>query len=336
MAQHPGRLAAPRPAETSASMPPHPPVRRGMGACLLVEGRREEARPVVAEANVLHRHVVTHVRAHALPRAMHVPDLDLGVHARRQQQVAVLWEEADRRHAFGVPRPGVDPALRQETRLVLLLPVLRRLQPRFSQRVALLLAVELGLLAAARCLVRILLASRLGLFARSLVLCGLAPPCVAPRVVPLHVVLLLVAQHLQAGPGGAGAQLRRGSLSPAPLRAAGRPADIKWTTAHLVVLQRLCPARRGSRPRRDHPCLPSVGCAESRKQVRVFALPVCGALREHCLDCGRGRGARRMTMHGRRCAWLPHQGRAQIYMDSAKRGACSQHTGGRSGRAPPA
>ncbi len=39
---------------------------------------------------------MAHVGLHALARAVHIPDLDLAVHARAEEQVAVLWKELDR------------------------------------------------------------------------------------------------------------------------------------------------------------------------------------------------------------------------------------------------
>jgi hypothetical protein len=52
---------------------------------VLVVRAGDEAAAVVAEADVLNRLRVPHVRAHALAAVVHIPDLHLVVHASRQQ-----------------------------------------------------------------------------------------------------------------------------------------------------------------------------------------------------------------------------------------------------------
>ena len=51
---------------------------------------------------------------HAPPLVVHVPYLDLVVHAGRQEEVAVLWAEADRVDALRVARVRVRALLRDE------------------------------------------------------------------------------------------------------------------------------------------------------------------------------------------------------------------------------
>mmetsp|Transcript_12692 Transcript_12692/g.32328 ORF Transcript_12692/g.32328 Transcript_12692/m.32328 type:complete len:360 (-) Transcript_12692:538-1617(-) len=82
----------------------HLPIHRGA----------QELPSVVVERDVTHVLLVPQIGAHTAPVVVHIPDLHLAVHARRQQQMRALREEADLRHTLGVARVRVHSLLGQE------------------------------------------------------------------------------------------------------------------------------------------------------------------------------------------------------------------------------
>mmetsp|Transcript_88623 Transcript_88623/g.264350 ORF Transcript_88623/g.264350 Transcript_88623/m.264350 type:complete len:405 (+) Transcript_88623:207-1421(+) len=113
---------------------------------VLVVGDAVEPPAVAREVHIAHGLVMSHVGAEALPLVVVVPDLDLPVHAGREQQVGGVREPADLLHAHRVARPRVDPLLGQVAlTLVNVLGCLGPvLHPRASGVVGLLRAVEDG------------------------------------------------------------------------------------------------------------------------------------------------------------------------------------------------
>mmetsp|Transcript_19776 Transcript_19776/g.42047 ORF Transcript_19776/g.42047 Transcript_19776/m.42047 type:complete len:318 (+) Transcript_19776:670-1623(+) len=106
----------------------------------------DEAAAIVGEADVPNRCGVSHVRAHALLRVEHIPDLHLRVHSRREQEVAIAREPTDGGDAFGVARPRVHPPLGDEALVLLLADVDWRREPRAPLIVSHVRPVEDGLL----------------------------------------------------------------------------------------------------------------------------------------------------------------------------------------------
>mmetsp|Transcript_9708 Transcript_9708/g.23072 ORF Transcript_9708/g.23072 Transcript_9708/m.23072 type:complete len:206 (+) Transcript_9708:450-1067(+) len=85
---------------------------------VLVVGHAIEAAPIGSEGNVADRLIVAKVGPKTLALVVVVPDHDLAIHARREQQVGSLRKPLDLRHPHGVPCPSVDPLLWQKALLV--------------------------------------------------------------------------------------------------------------------------------------------------------------------------------------------------------------------------
>mmetsp|Transcript_52457 Transcript_52457/g.125337 ORF Transcript_52457/g.125337 Transcript_52457/m.125337 type:complete len:241 (+) Transcript_52457:790-1512(+) len=92
---------------------------------VLVIGDAVEPLAIRLELNVSYSLVVTHVGSQALALVVVVPDLDLVVHAGREQQVRSVWKPPDGLDSHRVALPSVDPLLRQEA--LPIINVLRRL-----------------------------------------------------------------------------------------------------------------------------------------------------------------------------------------------------------------
>mmetsp|Transcript_1482 Transcript_1482/g.4191 ORF Transcript_1482/g.4191 Transcript_1482/m.4191 type:complete len:353 (+) Transcript_1482:403-1461(+) len=125
---------------------------------------RHEASAVIGEVDIAHGSRVAAVRAHALLRIVHVPNLHFRVHACRQQHVRRIWEPSNRCDALSMAREGVDEALGDEALvLVVGLLVCRRVQPRAPLIVGQAAAVEGGRLRHRLWILRLSLALTLAL-----------------------------------------------------------------------------------------------------------------------------------------------------------------------------
>mmetsp|Transcript_64482 Transcript_64482/g.151899 ORF Transcript_64482/g.151899 Transcript_64482/m.151899 type:complete len:266 (-) Transcript_64482:434-1231(-) len=111
----------------------------------LVKPDRRELLPVLRKVDIAHRLRVAHVGPRALARVVHVPDLDLAVHGRREQQVSAPGEPPDSVHSLGVSRPGVHALLGDVALVGGRLDVGRSVDPGTTLIVAGHLAVEHGL-----------------------------------------------------------------------------------------------------------------------------------------------------------------------------------------------
>lgn len=74
-------------------------------AAELVVATADKARAVVVEADIAHSLLRAEVCPHDAPLAVDFPQLDLAVHARREEQMRRVGNKADGCHAFGVARP---------------------------------------------------------------------------------------------------------------------------------------------------------------------------------------------------------------------------------------
>mmetsp|Transcript_70684 Transcript_70684/g.218583 ORF Transcript_70684/g.218583 Transcript_70684/m.218583 type:complete len:472 (+) Transcript_70684:292-1707(+) len=111
---------------------------------VLVKGYAVKPPAVGREVGVADGLVVAHVGAEALTRVVVVPDLDLRVHARREQEVGSVREPADLLNTHRVAGPRVDPLLGEEALALVHVPgrLGTVLYPRAPRVVRLLRAME--------------------------------------------------------------------------------------------------------------------------------------------------------------------------------------------------